>query len=70
MTSSLEKVGGLPLSVLKNVCGILEPKAVQVAKGFVREDGCLEFLERNVWLVVFHLCWEVRIFPCSVVEIR
>lgn len=48
MTSSLEKVGGLPLSVLKNVCAILEPKAVQVAKGFVREDGCLEFLERNV----------------------
>ena len=48
MTSSLEKVGGLPLSLLKNVCEILEPKAVQVAKGFVREDGCLEFLERNV----------------------
>lgn len=63
MTSSLEKVSGLPLSVLKNACGILEPKADQVTKDFVREDSCLEFLERNVWLVVLHLCWEVRIFP-------
>ena len=44
MTSSLVKVGGLPLSVLKNACGIFEPKAVQVTKGFVREDSCLEVL--------------------------
>lgn len=64
------KVGGLPLSVLKNACGILEPKAVQVTKGFVREDSCLEFLEKNAWLVVLHLCWEVRIAPCPMVEIR
>ena len=63
MTSSLEKVGGLPLSELRNACGILEPKADQVTKDFVREDSCLEFLERNEWLVVLHLCWEVRIFP-------
>lgn len=44
MISSLVKVGGLPLSVLKNACRILEPKAVQVTKGFVREDSCLEVL--------------------------
>lgn len=63
MASSLEKVGGLTLSVLKNVCGVLEPKAVQVTKGFVKEDGCLEFLESNVLWFVSHLCWEVRICP-------
>ena len=63
MAPSLEKVGGLTLSVLKNVCRVLDPHGVQVTKGFVKEDGCLEFLESNVWLFVSHLCWEVRIFP-------
>lgn len=62
MASSLEKLGGLTLSVLKNVCGVLEPKAAQVTKGFVKEDGYLVF-ENNVLLFISHLCWGLRIFP-------
>lgn len=42
MGSSLEKVGGLTLSVLKAVCGVFELKAVQVTKGFVTEGGYLD----------------------------
>lgn len=63
MACSLEKLGGLTLSVFKNVCGVFEPKAVQVTKGFVKEDGYLVFFENNVLLFISHLCWGLRIFP-------
>ena len=43
VASSLKKGGGRTLCVWKNECGVLEPKAVQVTKGFVKEGGCLEF---------------------------
>lgn len=57
MASSLEKLGGLTLSVLKNMCGVFEPKAAQVTKVFVKEDGYLVFFEKNVLLFISHLCW-------------
>lgn len=63
MASSLEKVGGLTLSVLANMCGVFAPKVVQVTEGFVREDGNLAFFENNVLLFIPHLCWKLRIFP-------
>lgn len=63
MASGLEKVGGLLLSALRNMCGVFELKAVQVTKGFVNEDGYLELFESNVLLFIPHLCWELRIFP-------
>lgn len=42
MASSLQKVGGLTLSVLKTLCGVFELKAVQVTEGFVKEGGYLD----------------------------
>lgn len=61
MASSLEKVGGLTLSVLKTMCGVLELKAVQVTEGFAQEGGYPGFLEREVLLFISHLCWELNI---------
>ena len=48
MASSVQEVGGLTLSVLKTMRAVFELKVVQVTKGFVREDGHLEFFESNV----------------------
>lgn len=62
MASSLEKVGGLILSVLRNTCGAFERKAVQVTKGFVKENGYPEFFESNMLLFISHLGLELRIF--------
>lgn len=62
MASGQEKVGVLTLSVLRSMCGVFEPKAVQVTKGPVKEDGYPEFLESNMLLFISHLCWEQRIF--------
>lgn len=70
MASSLEKVGGLTLSVLRSLCGVFEPKVVQVTEGFVqvtegfvKEDGHLAFFESNVLLFIPRLCRELKIFP-------
>lgn len=64
MASSLEKVGGLILSVLRNMCGVFERKAVQVTKDFVKENGYPEFFESLFLLLLFisHLGLELRIF--------
>lgn len=56
MASSLKKVGGFTGSALDKGCGVLEPKAIQVTKGVVEEDGHLEFLEINMLLFISHLC--------------
>lgn len=56
MASSLKKVGGFTGSALDKGCGVLEPKAVQVTKGVVEEDGHLKFLEINMLLFISHLC--------------
>lgn len=38
------------------MCGVFEPKAIQVPKGFVKEDGYLQFFESNMLLFISHLC--------------
>lgn len=41
---TLVKVGGLTLCVEEHVWDLSEPEAVQVTKGFVKEDGSLSLL--------------------------
>ena len=38
-----------------NICGVFEPKVVQVTEGFVREDGNLAFL-RITCCCLLHIC--------------